>query len=667
MSGPLIIRDRPESAATAVPTAMAAAQSAILVLSFRHRDELADDVTRLGHRVIAARRADRIGRRFLSLDCALIILDARDAAIDALQAAERLAALVRSVGGAILLLYDRRDADFAGAFIDAGINAMLAGPWQDGELAGAIRLAIRAAPAQPTIRGNGGHCWWQADRAGMLVHIDAVSEQALRASFPEEASLRAMVASLSGDDRRRAFGAMRKLRDKGGYAAFVQRHLPGGLPGEFVHHLLIEGDKVAGQVEWSNPRGDLVGGMARDDLTGLIDLPSAIALVETHLSDRREPLAISLVQLVGLDKYNDDAGFAAGDALLRSIARQLERAVRQDIGTDATVARVGGARIAVLVPGMHSAGRLDVGLRGFAAGLSDAVLGPAHSALALRIATGLIEPGQMVHELLARLARRLSAPRALVRELDVEAALTKGQIVIRFQPQYAMADDRLYGAEALARWIHPRLGELGGGTLFSAAAASGLQREVSTLVWQTALAAVASWPASLADVRVALNLTAADVADPTLADTLISLARAAGVDPARLAVEVTESATIGRFDVANTNLAALRRAGVQVALDDFGTGYSGLAWLKQLPVDYIKIDSGFARDAGGAPRDRAVLSGIIELARNLELDVLAEGVETIEQRDQLMMMGCRWYQGFLKAPALDSTDFVALTAGAKAE
>jgi diguanylate cyclase (GGDEF)-like protein len=652
--------DREQQQRTDAGRLATGSNDSLLILSFRHRDSLADDVTALGHRVVAARRVDGIGRRLLSLHCRLVILDGREAAVEALKAAERLSNLTRSVGAAILLLYDRRDSDYLPAFVDAGIDAMLAAPWQPAELVAALGLAQRNASGLPPTRYSGGQCWWQADREGRLLQIDATSDQQLRDSFPAQSSLRAVVASFVSEDRRRAFDAMRKLRAEGGYAAFVQRVPSGNLDGEFVHHLVLQGNRLAGQVEWSKHKPEVLDGQGSDTVTGLMDLSSAVSLVESHLSDRQEPLAISLVQLVGLDRYNDDAGFSAGDALLRSVARQLERAVRQEVGAEATVARVGGTRIAVIVPGMHSAARLDVGLRGFAAALADTTLAPAHSALGVRIATGLIEPGQMVNELLSRLARRLSSPRALVRELDVEAALIKGQVAIRFQPQYAMEDDGLYGAEALARWIHPKLGEIGGAALFSAAAAAGLQREVSAHVWRTALEAVALWPEALANVRVALNLTAADLGDSGFADRLLGMAHQAGVVPARLAVEVTESATIANFDVASSNLAALRQAGMHVALDDFGTGYSGLAWLKQLPVDYIKIDSGFARDASGAPRDRAVLGGIIELARTLSLDVLAEGVESISQRDQLKAMGCRWYQGFLKAPALDSSDFVRL-------
>ena len=178
------------------------------------------------------------------------------------------------------------------------------------------------------------------------------------------------------------------------------------------------------------------------------------------------------------------------------------------------------------------------------------------------------------------------------------------------------------------------------------------------------LQSMAGWPAALRSTRVALNITAADVAAPEMADELIAMAAAAGIDCARLTVEVTEAALIERLDMAAQSLARLRAAGMHAALDDFGTGYSGLAWLRQLPVDYIKIDSGFARDASGGERERTVLRGVIDIARALDLDVLAEGVESEEQRERLKALGCRWYQGYLRSPALGDSAFVAYADGA---
>jgi EAL domain-containing protein (putative c-di-GMP-specific phosphodiesterase class I) len=175
---------------------------------------------------------------------------------------------------------------------------------------------------------------------------------------------------------------------------------------------------------------------------------------------------------------------------------------------------------------------------------------------------------------------------------------------------------------------------------------------------------MAGWPASMAGLRVALNLTAADLAEPRMAAELLALAADAGVAPTRLTVEVTESAIIERLDSAAETLTALRAAGMHAALDDFGSGYSGLAWLKRLPVDYIKIDSRFVRDAASDARGRTLLRGVVDLAGALDLGVLAEGVENEAQRTRLRDLGCRWYQGWLRAPALDSADLVSFLAAA---
>ena len=198
--------DEQQAAADASPRAP------VMILSFRHRDSLADEITGLGHRVVAARRVDGIGRRFLSLDCRLVIIDARHAAIDALKAAERLAPLVRSVGGQLLLLYDRADSEYLPAFVQSGIGAILAGPWQPVELEGAITLASMERPIQPFVPNSGAHGWWQADAASHAVTIDPASDDRLRDSFVDPASLRQVAIALAPDDRKRAFGAMRKLR-----------------------------------------------------------------------------------------------------------------------------------------------------------------------------------------------------------------------------------------------------------------------------------------------------------------------------------------------------------------------------------------------------------------------------------------------------------------------
>ena len=342
-----------------------------------------------------------------------------------------------------------------------------------------------------------------------------------------------------------------------------------------------------------------------------------------------------------------------------SLARRIERLAREEFGPAVIVARISGARFAILPPPVVAVERLRVEVRGIAGAVGDAMAHVPGDQLGLRIAVGSVAADQPTGAAIALVARRLAAPLALVRAIDIEAAASGQGMSVLFQPQFALDDDRLTGAEALVRWQHPRLGEVGGATLFSAATAAGLERRLSRAVWMQALQMMAGWPAEMADLRIALNLTAADVAAPDMASDLLSMAADARITADRLTVEVTEAAAIERIDRAAESLGTLRDAGAWAALDDFGTGFSGLSWLRQLPVDYIKIDSGFSRDAAGAVRDQAVLRGVIDIAHALDLSVLAEGVETAEQRDQLKSMGCRWYQGHLRAPALGSGDFVA--------
>jgi EAL domain-containing protein (putative c-di-GMP-specific phosphodiesterase class I) len=239
-------------------------------------------------------------------------------------------------------------------------------------------------------------------------------------------------------------------------------------------------------------------------------------------------------------------------------------------------------------------------------------------------------------------------------EIDLRRALDQGEIEILFQPQVAIASRRIVGAEALARWRHPLFGELGASTLFSVAERSDYLAVLSDHVQRKAIAAAAAWPESLSALRMSVNITAADIAQPGFAEQFIALVAESGFDPGRLTVEVTESGLIEDLAAAATLLARLREGGLRVAIDDFGTGYSSLAYLKALPLDYLKIDKRLSEDITGSPRDQVVIRSVIEMARSLGLEVIAEGVETEEQLALLAREGCTLYQGFLCAPPVDS-------------
>jgi EAL domain-containing protein (putative c-di-GMP-specific phosphodiesterase class I) len=248
-------------------------------------------------------------------------------------------------------------------------------------------------------------------------------------------------------------------------------------------------------------------------------------------------------------------------------------------------------------------------------------------------------------------------------EIDLRRALDQDEIEILFQPQVAVTSGEIVGVEALARWRHPILGELGAGPLFHAAERSDYLVQLSDHVQKKAVAAAAAWPEALSGLRLAVNVTAADIVRPGFAAQFLAMVGESGFDPRRLTVEVTESGLIDDLGAAATLLARLREDGLRVAIDDFGTGYSSLAYLKALPLDYLKIDRRLSEDITGSPRDRIVVRGVIDMARSLGLAVIAEGVETEEQLGLLAQEGCNFYQGFLCSPPVDIAELTGLVAG----
>ena len=247
-------------------------------------------------------------------------------------------------------------------------------------------------------------------------------------------------------------------------------------------------------------------------------------------------------------------------------------------------------------------------------------------------------------------------------EIDLRRALDQDEIEIVFQPQVAVATGEIVGVEALARWRHPVFGELGAVTLFNAAERSDYLVQLSDHVQKKAIAVAAAWPDALSRLRLAVNITAADIVRPGFAEQFIALVRNSGFSPARLTVEVTESGLIEDLGAAATLLAGLREGGLRVAIDDFGTGYSSLAYLKALPLDYLKIDKRLCEDITGSPRDRVVVRGVIDMARSLGIDVIAEGVETEEQLGLLAQEGCILYQGFLCSRPIGAAALAELVA-----
>jgi EAL domain-containing protein (putative c-di-GMP-specific phosphodiesterase class I) len=243
---------------------------------------------------------------------------------------------------------------------------------------------------------------------------------------------------------------------------------------------------------------------------------------------------------------------------------------------------------------------------------------------------------------------------------DLSRAVDNDELVVHFQPVVAIADGRPVGAEALVRWKHPQKGLLSPGAFIAAAEDSGLIIEVGRDVLMRACAGAARWVSARGPHRpfhVAVNLSAKQLTRGGIVDVVREALQATGAPARCLVLEVTESAVMSDVDEAVHTLQELRNLGVGVAVDDFGTGYSSLTYLKRFPVTTLKIDRSFVGGLGHNSDDAAIVSSVISLARAMQLDCVAEGVETEQQRLVLQALGCSFGQGFLWSPALDADMF----------
>ena len=249
------------------------------------------------------------------------------------------------------------------------------------------------------------------------------------------------------------------------------------------------------------------------------------------------------------------------------------------------------------------------------------------------------------------------------RDLLLEAAIAHEQVDVLFQPLIDPSSGLIAGAEALARSTIAA----DAGILFARAEAGGLSERLSRLVQRKALRLAAVWEGPLKGLGISINLLPADLSRPGYEDWLLDEIRVAGIDPKRVTAEITESALLIDHETVAERLHKLRDAGVRIAVDDFGTGYASLAYLTSLPLDAIKIDRGLIRDIVGGERDRIVVKAMIHLARELDLKVVVEGVETTGQLALLADWGCDLYQGFLGAGALTDEELMRFVAAANAE
>jgi diguanylate cyclase (GGDEF)-like protein len=674
---------------------MAAAGGAapLFLLSFRHRDELTAAAERAGWQPIAARRADNAESRFVASGASVAVVDARGALSEGREAVRMLADPCEANAAALLVLLSRTDEEALDALHADGATHFLVSPFSEQQLLHALSFARRHAERvggrRPFRTGEPGGpaagASWRWEPGSSMVELSPALARKVGLGDEPGGRVRLMelFRRLDPDGRRAARGAVDRLLATGQSTAFAHSdsETEGG---RLAHHVRVDEEKggVVGRTEAIAPL-EAPAWQSRDPMTGARDARAARAWIDRQLAasgDARPPFVLILLSVSRFDTINAAFGRSTGDAVLQAAARRIERLVDAD-GRRRLFARVAGAEFALLLGAPTS---LDEG-RFLAGQLVEAIGRPFMSGdhvvtLGSRAGVVAAEPGDDAAAVLRRasaaLAEAKSGEGGPVRvldpdekeegargdrlEIDLRRALDKDEIEILFQPQVAIASHRIAGVEALARWRHPHLGELGAVTLFSVAERSDYLVQLSDHVQRKAIAAAAAWPEALAGLRLSVNITAADIVRPGFADQFLRMVGESGFDPGRLTVEVTESGLIEDLGAAAALLGQLRQGGLRVAIDDFGTGYSSLAYLKALPLDYLKIDKRLVEDIGGSPRDQVVVRSVIDMARSLGLEVIAEGVETEEQLALLAREGCTLYQGFLCAPPVDAETLAGL-------
>ncbi|WP_239333639.1 EAL domain-containing protein [Frankia sp. CiP3] len=388
-------------------------------------------------------------------------------------------------------------------------------------------------------------------------------------------------------------------------------------------------------------------------------------------------LALLLMDLDRFKEINDTLGHSAGDDVLREVAARLRRAT----GPATTVARLGGDEFAILLPSAP---------RGAADAL--AVASRVRAALAERIDVGALplsvdgsigialapadgrDPGTLVRcaDVAMYRAKQLSVGVAVYApdtdqnrrerlELlgGLRSAIAGGQLVLHYQPKVDLRTGRTTAVEALVRWQHPTHGLVEPGRFVPFAEQSNLVRPLTRRVLMLALDQARSWWDAGRLLPVAVNVSARMLHDAELLSTVQAELERTGMPPQALELELTESAVMVNTRNAMTVITQLGRAGIRISVDDFGTGYSSLAYLRDLPVHDLKIDKSFVLNVARHPKDFSIVRSIIDLAHNLDLRVVAEGIESDEVCTLLRDLGCDEGQGFFLGYPVPPADLAA--------
>jgi len=403
-----------------------------------------------------------------------------------------------------------------------------------------------------------------------------------------------------------------------------------------------------------------------DSLTGLSNrffMSQSLEKILVAPQVRHRACAVFLIDLDRFKQVNDTLGHPAGDQLLKQVSQRLERGV----GMAGRVGRLGGDEFQIILPGRIERPMLAQIAARIIESLSQSydldgsrVMIGASIGIAIAPDDGVTSEALIRNADLALYAAKdggrgrfhfyapdlhSDAEERRQLEEDLRDALAQGQLQLYYQPVVQTTTEKITGFEALLRWNHPEHGFISPARFIPIAEEAGLIAQIGEWALRQACADMAKWPAN---VRVAVNVSALQFANPSLPGIVTSALASARVDPGRLELEITESVFINDDDGNEAMFRTLKRIGARLALDDFGTGYSSLGYLKTAPFDKIKIDQSFVRGATQpGSRNGAIIAAIVSLAEALNMETTAEGVETLDELDLVRLLGCSHVQGYI--------------------
>jgi diguanylate cyclase (GGDEF)-like protein len=670
---------------------------------------------RAGHHVVLVDSGEACLAAFESRDFDLLLLDVMMPGIDGFQVCRALRQHPRGRYLPIFMLTGLDDTESVDAAYQAGATDFIVKPINWNLLVHRVNYGLRAGHATRELLASetrlanaqrlarmGSWEWWPAEAAWTCSEeyrrVLEISQAEWDQSGPE-----AILARLDDDDRL----ALRALRDQAmsrghGYRLRFSCRLADGGRRHFSEEVVVQRGPGGAVSKLDGVMQDITEQLASEERIRLLSFYDQVTGLPTRnffmemarhaldLAGRiRRQCALVYVDLDRFRMINHAYGNEVGDQVLREIAGRIESSLRvSDLkGTtqtgDELTGRAGGDEFVLLLNNLNDvqdATRVVARMRG-------AINQPIHigaNEVFVTASMGIaISPrhGENLEALIGNAERGVESARTLGRDTyslcgedlgaaalsrvklanDLRHALLEGGLELFYQPQVRVPIGAVVGAEALVRWRHPEQGLLAPGAFLPVAEDAGMMIALGNLVAGLACRDIQAWErAGLPLVPISINLAAQNFHDPNLLASLTESLERYGLSAGRLTLEVTETTLVTQQGVTLERLRQLRDAGFRLALDDFGTGYSSLNYLKRFPVHELKIDRSFVREVESNRHDRAIVAMLVALARELDLELVAEGVETAGQASRIQALGCPVIQGYYFSKPMPADDFAAL-------